>query len=101
MQLSNTLLKNKRVNLPEDTILKLRTSFYVDNCVTSVDTQEELQEFIKEATEIFADAQLDLRLWEFTILDPTYEEKHLSSVLGMIWNRDNDTTPLSRTFETS
>ena len=80
----NTLLDDKRVNLPEDIILKLRNSFYVDNGLISVDTQEELQEFIKKATTIFVEAQLDLRLWEFTILDPTYEEKHMSSVLGMI-----------------
>ena len=51
----NTLLKDKRVSLPEDTILKLRNSFYVDNWVTSVDTQEELREFIKNAAEIFAE----------------------------------------------
>ena len=72
----NTLLEDKRINLPEDTILKLRNSFYVDNCGSSVDTQEELQEFIKEATKIFVEAQLNLRLWEFTLLDPTYEEEH-------------------------
>ena len=70
------------------------SSFYVENCVTSVDKQEELREFIKEATKIFAEAQLDLRLWKFTILYPTYEEKHMSSVLGMIWNRDDDTLHL-------
>ncbi|KAJ3649744.1 hypothetical protein Zmor_021468 [Zophobas morio] len=29
-----------------------------------------------------------------TMLDPTYEEKHMSSVLGMIWNRDDDTLHL-------
>ena len=53
-------------------------------------TQEELQEFFKEATETFAEAQLYLRLGELTIRDPTYEEKHISSVLGIIWNRDDD-----------
>ena len=90
----NILLDDKRVNLLEDTILNLRNSFYVDNCVTIVDTQEELQKFIKGSTEIFAEAQLDLRLWEFTILDPTYEEKHMSSVLGMILNRDDDSLHL-------
>ena len=74
--------------------MKLRNTVYVDNCVTSVDTQEELQEFIKETTEIFAEAQLDPRLWDFTVLDSTYEEKHMSSVLGIIWNRDDGTLHL-------
>ena len=36
-------------------IWKFKNSFYIDNCEFGVDTQEELQEFIKKDTEIFAD----------------------------------------------
>lgn len=44
---------------------KLITSSYVDNCVTSVASVSELENFISKSTEIVADAKIDLRMWEF------------------------------------
>jgi hypothetical protein len=44
-----------------DVIKELRKSFYVDNCVTSVQNEEELRLFIKEASLVFAEAKFDLR----------------------------------------
>ena len=89
----NSILREQQGDR-EDTILKLMNSFYVDNCITSLDTEEELQTFIKESTEIFAEAQFDLRMWEFTSSDSMSESKCLSSVLGMNWNRKADTLRL-------
>ncbi|XP_035225711.1 uncharacterized protein LOC118198203 [Stegodyphus dumicola] len=43
---------------------KLLKSFYIDNCVTSVDNASELEEFISKSTEIMAEAKMDLRLWQ-------------------------------------
>ncbi|GIY04498.1 reverse transcriptase [Caerostris extrusa] len=44
---------------------KLLHAFNVDNCVTSVDTNVELEVFIQQATAIMADAKMELRLqWD-------------------------------------
>jgi hypothetical protein len=47
---------------------RLKTSFYVDNCVTSVDSEEELQDFVRYATQVMAKAIFELRGWKHTAL---------------------------------
>ncbi|GFR06803.1 uncharacterized protein TNCT_609441 [Trichonephila clavata] len=49
-----------------DTAVKLKNSFYVDNCVTSVNSKEELRRFIEDSANLMAHVKLDLRGWEFT-----------------------------------
>ncbi|GBL69063.1 hypothetical protein AVEN_106014-1 [Araneus ventricosus] len=49
----------------EVTAQKLLESFYVDNCVTSVDN-EELRRFMIESREILSPAKFNLRGWEHT-----------------------------------
>ncbi|GFY55039.1 integrase_H2C2 domain-containing protein [Trichonephila inaurata madagascariensis] len=44
---------------------KLSKSFYIDNCVTSVDNERELVDFVKCSTKILADSKMDLRLWTY------------------------------------
>lgn len=39
----------------------LAKSFYVDNCLTSMDSKEELNKFIAEAKDIMKQAKFDLR----------------------------------------
>ncbi|GFU65569.1 hypothetical protein TNCV_634921 [Trichonephila clavipes] len=68
------------------------SSFYVDNCLASVQTQSELDRFIDVAKEIMAERKFDLRGWEHSktsdpIASPT-------NVLGMIWDRHCDTLSL-------
>lgn len=46
------------------TITKLISSFYVDNCVTSVDSVEELQQFKEESKVLMAEGAFNLRGWE-------------------------------------
>jgi len=41
----------------------LKQSFYVDNCATSVDSEEELVLFIEQATKLLAEEKFDLRGW--------------------------------------
>lgn len=77
----------------ESVIDKLRRSFYVDNCVTSVKSQTELQKFINEATFVFSKACFNLRGWEFS--QPDLVANTYSNVLGMTWDRKNDTLKLN------
>ncbi|XP_045482841.1 uncharacterized protein LOC123686673 [Harmonia axyridis] len=76
-------------------IPKLLKSFYVDNCVSSVDSKEELQMFIDESSMIFADAKFELRGWEHTVIDNSEVASVLSPVLGLNWNRNLDTLELN------
>lgn len=81
---------------------KLERSFYIDNCVTSVDNEKELVDFIKYSTKILAEAQMDLRMWIFGPIENNVAglipmdlgtESTLNDsvpVLGVIWDREED-----------
>ncbi|KAJ8957208.1 hypothetical protein NQ318_007770 [Aromia moschata] len=71
----------------KETIERLDRSFYVDNCVASLPNLAALNQFIKEATLIMAEAQFDLRGWEFS--DQTNSGVGVS-VLGLKWFPDRD-----------
>jgi hypothetical protein len=64
-----------------DIIEKLRKSFYVDNCVTSVENERELCLFIKGASLVFTEAKFNLRGWEYS--DPSLENPTNTVVLGL------------------
>jgi hypothetical protein len=52
----------------------LRTSFYIENCVNSVENEKQLHLYIKEACLVFAKAKFDLRVWEYSdssLVNPT------------------------------
>jgi hypothetical protein len=72
---------------------KLRKSFYVDNCVTSVESERELRLFIKEVSLVLAEAKLDLRGWEYS--EPSLENHTNTAVLGLTWDRKADTPAVS------
>ncbi|GFX54512.1 integrase catalytic domain-containing protein [Trichonephila clavipes] len=85
--------KQGRGKYPECIVQKLMSSFYVDNCLASVQTQSELDRFIYVATEIMAERKFDLRGWEHSntsdlIASPT-------NVVGRIWDRHCDTLSLN------
>jgi len=67
-------------------------TLYVDNCVTSVATYEEYEQFRRQATEIMFDARMDLRGWECTLEVDNSEsgEYELVKVLGLVWNKRTD-----------
>ncbi|GFW84541.1 integrase_H2C2 domain-containing protein [Trichonephila clavipes] len=70
------------------------SSFYVDNCLVSVQTQSELDRFIDVATEIMAEKKFDdLRGWEYS--NPSYPIASPGNVLRMIWDRHCDTISLN------
>ncbi|XP_055950873.1 uncharacterized protein LOC129984959 [Argiope bruennichi] len=75
----------------KDTASKLKSSFYVDNCVTSVNSNEEAEDFITKSTRLMASGNFDLRGWEQT------EKSNVKStiseplkVLGLMWDKFED-----------
>lgn len=72
-------------------LLKLKDSFYVDNCVTSTDSYEEAEEFQKVSTQVMETGGFDLRAWEYSSMKGANPE---SSVLGLRWHREEDTLSL-------
>ncbi|GFV82360.1 integrase catalytic domain-containing protein [Trichonephila clavipes] len=76
----------------------LRKSFYVDNCVTSFETEEQLQKFIVESKILLSSAHFNLRGWHSNVLLNPEKFSELESqpdnfetmVLGLIWNLKDD-----------
>ncbi|XP_055935700.1 uncharacterized protein LOC129965644 [Argiope bruennichi] len=53
-------------NVPDgrkETARQLQKSFYVDNCITSLETREESPKFVSEAKELISAAKFDLQGW--------------------------------------
>lgn len=86
----------------EALVRKLKRSLYVDNCVTSVQTLEDYQEFRNSSTRILSGAKMELRCWEHTSEHTPYRDGKLdwscetrnepySNVLGLKWNKMLDT----------
>ena len=78
----------------ERIIDKLAMSFYVDNYICSVDTEQERDEFIVQATSIMDEGRFILRGWEYNG-DPDPKK---TMVLGMIWDKYDDTLSLNLCF---
>lgn len=86
------LMKDPDSKFSKSVLEKLMGSFYVDNCVTSVDTEEDLHQFIEESSEIMMKGKFDLRGWEYSLLGEERDAFHiaLTPVLGLIWDRKSD-----------
>lgn len=67
----------------------LRKSFYVDNCVTSLDSYEELQEFVKKSTILMSTAKFNLRDWKYTSHKKVLMNMN-TGVLGLRWDTSSD-----------
>ncbi|XP_013163724.1 PREDICTED: uncharacterized protein LOC106114943, partial [Papilio xuthus] len=76
----------KEKNTFEATAKRLRDSFYVDNCVTSFDTPEEVKSFEEEAKVLMMKGKFELRAW----MTNSTQEVDPVSVLGVQWNRYAD-----------
>ncbi|GFY39138.1 integrase catalytic domain-containing protein [Trichonephila inaurata madagascariensis] len=85
--------KQGRGKYSECIVQKLISSFYLDNCLASVQTQSELDRFIDVATEIMAGRKFYLRGWEHS--NPSDPIASPTNVLGMIWDRHWDTLLLN------
>lgn len=80
---------NKATGKVQYTAQILAKSFYVDNCLTSLNTKEETSKFILEAKEVMSRAKFDLRQW-VTSQDINETGKQVISVLGLLWDTEND-----------
>uniref|UniRef100_A0ABD2W5E6 Reverse transcriptase domain-containing protein n=1 Tax=Trichogramma kaykai TaxID=54128 RepID=A0ABD2W5E6_9HYME len=76
-----------------ETIKKLKSSFYVDNCVTSVKNEDALLYFRREAKEILRQGGFDLYEWEYSRDSST---RSAALVLGIEWDKQKDTLRLNR-----
>ncbi|KAF8791667.1 hypothetical protein HNY73_003362 [Argiope bruennichi] len=75
---------------------KLKNSFYVDNCLTSLQTETELHEFIQVAKDVMLERKFDLRGWEHNYSHSSTEEvscvtNKIVPVLGLQWSLNSDT----------
>ncbi|XP_011698795.1 PREDICTED: uncharacterized protein LOC105456446 [Wasmannia auropunctata] len=75
-----------------NTVQRLKGAFYVDNCVTSVDSKKEAESFVREATSILAAGGFELRGWESS---GDSKENETSLVLGLLWNKMEDTISIN------
>ncbi|GFX79546.1 integrase catalytic domain-containing protein [Trichonephila clavipes] len=78
---------------------KLMDSMFVDNCVASVDSSEELESFQRDSTELLALGKFDLRgcrhsdiesNFDFQDNQQKYDPQEIQ-VLGLMWNVKEDT----------
>ncbi|XP_035206698.1 uncharacterized protein LOC118181639 [Stegodyphus dumicola] len=78
---------------------KLSKSFYVDNCVTSVDDNEELKVFMNQSITITAETKLDLRMRTFNYYGDqelaAEDSDPVSAILGLQWDRRDDCLTIS------
>ncbi|GFX15068.1 CCHC-type domain-containing protein [Trichonephila clavipes] len=72
----------------EEFLKKSQDSFYVDNCVTSVQNNAELRIFVESTTNVMKEGMFDLRGWESSAI---FSESTTSLVLGLIWDKNSDT----------
>ncbi|KAI5631340.1 pao retrotransposon peptidase domain-containing protein [Phthorimaea operculella] len=68
----------------------LNRSWYVDNCLTSFDTEAETREFIQEAKQIMQAAKFNLRMWVTSPMKINEVGKDVISVLGINWDTVSD-----------
>jgi hypothetical protein len=70
-----------------ETVNKLQSGFYVDDCITSVDSVEELNKFIEEAQLVMKKAKFELRGWAHS---HGSDDSHNTHVLGILWDVKED-----------
>ena len=85
--LNNILKRSDITPAMRANILKLIESLYVDNSVTSFNTEIELYNFIKDAKNVMELAKFNLRGWEFT---NDNSQASSTNVLGLIWDKIED-----------
>ncbi|XP_017877686.1 uncharacterized protein LOC108623602, partial [Ceratina calcarata] len=88
----NSFSGNSITEIVYNNTKKLKRSFYVDNCVTSVNSVDELNVFMNNAKTVMESGKFDLRGWEYT---KDGGAKGFSNVLGLLWDKELDTLSLN------
>jgi len=73
-------------------IRQLKKSFYVDNCIISVNTHNEAVAFKVTARQIMKEGKFNLRGWEYTGQEETHK---FTSILGLFWDKEQDVLRLT------
>ncbi|KAF8789746.1 hypothetical protein HNY73_007663 [Argiope bruennichi] len=85
-----------------DVVQKLRHSFYVDNCLISVNNVTEEKHFIEAAQKVMSRACFNLRGWESNFpCGYMCKSSGVTCILGMLWDLDNDSLMCNINFKTS
>ena len=87
--------QNEDVTWSKSTIERLKVPFYVDNCVSSVSSREELECFVRESVNVMAAGGFDLRGWESS---GDSNGKECTLILGISWNKSKDTLSINPTI---
>ncbi|GFX21742.1 uncharacterized protein TNCV_546791 [Trichonephila clavipes] len=82
---------------------KLKDSMYVDNCVASGDSSEELESFQRDSIKLLALGTFDLRGWRHSDIESNFDfqdnqqksDPQEIQVLGLMWNMKEDTLSIS------
>lgn len=84
----------------KETAERLKESFYVDNCVTSIENEAELNRFVEESQILLSAAKFELRGWASNAALPEEiyksEKDHMFlsdtsvPVLGLLWDVKSD-----------
>ncbi|GFX50307.1 uncharacterized protein TNCV_338421 [Trichonephila clavipes] len=79
---------------------KLKSSFYVDNCVTGVFSADEIEIFIEKTKLIMSEGCFNLRIFESNVASKSVD-KHSGEtfILGIIWDLDNDVLKCCTNFD--
>ena len=75
----------------ENTAQRLRKAFYVDNCLTSLDSVDELDSFILESKQLLSSAGFNLRGW----VSNARNTDQIENVLGLKWHCGSDTLSIN------
>lgn len=87
----NETMRNPHYN--NAIMLKLKQSMYVDNVVTSVGSESELKQFIREASDAMKLGKFNLRGWQSN--HHSFDPNVKVGVLGMFWDTASDTLTLN------
>ncbi|GFW88112.1 uncharacterized protein TNCV_217841 [Trichonephila clavipes] len=101
--LLNASIKHLLDNAPLEycnVVEKLKSSFYVDNCLSGVNNVKEQENFIDIASKLLSKGCFNLRGWQSNVASK-YVSQHTgeASVLGMLWNLNKDTLRCNINFE--
>ncbi|GFV62828.1 integrase catalytic domain-containing protein [Trichonephila clavipes] len=79
---------------------KLKSSFYVDNCVTGVFSADEIEIFIEKTKLIMSEGCFNLRIFESNVASKSVDKYSSETfILGIIWDLNNDVLKCCTNFD--